>query len=69
MEVQNKKKMVGKIMSKWVYLGVIGGLIGTYYYLGLIKDDKKKLIIGSLFTLGGLAVGSYIGTKEVENLK
>ena len=61
--------VVGKIMSKWAYLGVIAGLIGTYGYLGLLKNDKEKLIVGSLFTLGGLAIGSYIGTREVEKLK
>ena len=57
------------IMSKWAYLGVIAGLIGTYGYLGLLKNDKEKLIVGSLFTLGGLAIGSYIGTREIEKLK
>ena len=60
---------VGEIMGKWVYIGVGVGLIGTYAYLGLLNNDKQKLLIASLFTLGGLAIGSYIGTEEVEKLK
>ena len=60
---------VGKIMGKWVYIGVGLGLIGTYAYLDLLKNDKQKLVIASLITFGGLAIGSYIGTKEVEKLK
>ena len=60
---------VGQIMSKWAYLGVALGLIGTYAYLGLLKSNKQTLLVGSLFTLGGLSIGSYIGTREVEKLK
>ena len=60
---------VGKIMAKWAYIGVIGGLIGTYYYTGILNKNKTTLFIGSLFTIGGLAIGSYIGTKEVEKQK
>ena len=56
-------------MSKWAYLGVALGLIGTYAYLGLLKSNKQTLLVGSLFTLGGLSIGSYIGTREVEKLK
>jgi len=61
-------KVVGKIMSRWVYIGVGAGLLGTYAYLGLLKSNKQKLLIGSLFTLGGLAIGSYIGTQKLEQL-
>ena len=60
---------VGQIMSKWAYIGVGLGLIGTYAYLGLLKSNKQTLLVGSLFTLGGLSIGSYIGTREVEKLK
>ena len=59
----NKKK--GSIMAKWAYLGAIAGLIGTYSYLGLMKKDKGSLVIASLFTIGGLALGSQIGIKKV----
>lgn len=61
-----KDEEVGRIMAKWAYIGVGVGLLATYSYLGLLKKDKQKLLIGSIFTLGGLAIGSYIGTKEVE---
>lgn len=64
-----KDEDVGRIMAKWAYIGVGVGLLATYSYLGIMKTNKQKLFIGSLFTLGGLAVGSYIGTREVENLK
>ena len=47
----------GKIMGKWVYIGVGVGLIGTYAYLGLLKSDKQKLVIASLLTFGGLEIG------------
>jgi len=63
------KGVVGKIMGKWVYIGVGVGLLATYSYLGLLKQDKQKLVIASLITFGGLALGSYIGTREVEKLK
>jgi len=57
-------------MSKWGYVGVGLGLLGTYYYLGLVKKSNyKKLFVGSLFTLGGLAIGAYVGAKEVDKLK
>ena len=64
-----KDEDVGRIMAKWAYIGVGAGLLATYSYLGLLKDINSKLIIGSVFTLGGLALGSYIGTQEVEKLK
>jgi|TARA_R110002096_G_scaffold402372_1_gene599637 hypothetical protein len=64
-----KDEDVGRIMAKWAYIGVGVGLLATYSYLGLLKNNKQKLLIGSLFTLGGLAIGSYIGTSEVEKLK
>ena len=64
-----KDEDVGRIMAKWAYIGVGDGLLATYSYLGLLKNNKQKLLIGSLFTLGGLAIGSYIGTSEVEKLK
>ena len=64
-----KDEDVGRIMAKWVYIGVGAGLLATYSYLGLLKNINSKLLIGSAFTLGGLALGSYIGTKEVEKLK
>ena len=60
---------VGRIMGKWAYIGVGLGLLGTYAYLGLLKNDKQKLLVASVFTLGGLAIGSYIGTEEIEKLK
>ena len=31
------EQKVGQIMSKWAYIGVIGGLIGTYAYLDVLK--------------------------------
>jgi len=64
-----KDEDVGRIMAKWAYIGVGVGLLATYSYLGIMKTNKQKLFIGSLLTLGGLAVGSYIGTEEVEKLK
>tara|TARA_E500000331_G_C17079791_1_gene636408 strand:- start:396 stop:599 length:204 start_codon:yes stop_codon:yes gene_type:complete len=63
------EQKVGQIMSKWAYIGVIGGLIGTYAYLDVLKVKKQKLLIASLFTIGGLALGGYIGAREVDKLK
>jgi hypothetical protein len=61
---------VGRIMSKWAYIGVGIGLVSTYAYLGLLKKaNYKNLLVGSLFTLGGLALGGYVGAREVEKLK
>ena len=63
-------EVVGRIMSKWAYIGVIGGLIGTYYYIGVLdKKNTNKLLVGSMFTIAGLAIGSFIGTNEVNKLK
>ncbi len=60
---------VGKIMAKWAYIGVAAGLVANYAYLGILKKNTQGLVIGSLFTFGGLALGSWIGAKEVEKLK
>lgn len=64
-----KDEDVGRIMGKWVYIGVGVGILASYSYLGLLKDINTKLFVGSALTLGGLALGSYIGTREVEKLK
>ncbi len=63
------EQQVGQIMAKWAYIGVIAGLIGTYAYLDVLKYKKEKLLVASLFTIGGLALGGYIGAREVEKLK
>lgn len=63
------EKQVGNIMAKWAYIGVAAGLLANYAYLGVLKKDTQNLVIGSLFTFGGLALGSWIGAKEVEKLK
>ena len=63
------EQQVGQIMAKWAYIGVIAGLIGTYAYLDVLKSKKEKLLVASLFTIGGLALGGYIGAREVEKLK
>lgn len=63
------EEQVGQIMAKWAYIGVIAGLIGTYAYLDVLKSKKEKLLVASLFTIGGLALGGYIGAREVEKLK
>ncbi len=60
---------VGKIMAKWAYIGVAAGLVANYAYLGILKKNTQGLVIGSLFIFGGLALGSWIGAKEVEKLK
>lgn len=65
-----KEEEIGRIMAKWAFLGVGVGLLGTYAYLGLLNKKKSGLlIVGSLFTMAGLSVGSYIGAEEVEELK
>lgn len=59
---------VGKIMSRGAYLGVIAGLIGSYSYLGLLKDGTKKkdLFIAGAITLLGLGIGSYWSARVVD---
>lgn len=65
----DRERKIGKIMANYAYLGTAIGLLATYGYLKLYKEDKKKLFIGGVLTLGGLALGSYLGANEVKRQK
>tara|TARA_R100000742_G_C4213052_1_gene38891 strand:- start:285 stop:500 length:216 start_codon:yes stop_codon:yes gene_type:complete len=61
-------KEVGRIMGKWAYIGVGLGIFVAYSYLGFKKTDSK-IVLSALLILGGLAVGSKIGTQKVKELE
>ena len=57
---------VGRTMAIWAYAGVFAGTLALYKYLDLFDKDKKKLLIGYGIVFAGLALGSAIGAKRVE---
>jgi len=59
-------KEVGRTMAIWAYAGVFAGTLALYKYLDLFDKDKKKLLIGYGIVFAGLALGSAIGAKRVE---
>ncbi len=59
-------KEVGRTMAIWAYAGVFAGTLALYKYLDLFDKDKKKLLIGYGIVFAGLALGSMIGSKRVE---
>ena len=59
-------KEVGRAMAIWAYPGVFAGTLTLYKYLDLFDKDKKKLLIGYGIVFAGLALGSMIGSKRVE---
>ena len=65
---QLEDKEVGRIMGRWAYIGVGLGIFASYTYLGFKKTDDK-IILSGLMILGGLAFGSYMGSKKVKELE
>lgn len=69
---EDQEKKVGTIMGTYVYVGALIGLVGTFAYLGVFKDKKKripKMLIGTGITMAAIFAGSAIGTSMVEKYK
>ena len=61
------EQRVGQIMARYGYAGTLAGIVGGFYYLKLFKSQKSSnLAIAGLMILGGLAVGSSLGSRAVE---
>ena len=61
------EQRVGQIMARYGYAGTIAGIVGSFAYLKLFKSKKSSnLAVAGMIILGGLAIGSSLGSRAVE---
>lgn len=61
------EKRVGQIMSKYGYGGTLVGIVGGFAYLKLFNSQKSSnLAVAGIIILGGLAIGSSLGSRAVD---